>query len=81
MRLGLRFHVEGFYVHSRKIQTPGFERAKHRMAEAAILTISYLPRLRNSDIHVAEIPSAAHFLFYDNPVATYEAIGAFVHAA
>ena len=43
--------------------------------------LSYLPRLRNSDVHVAEIPSAAHFLFYDNPVATYEAIGAFVHAA
>jgi hypothetical protein len=29
---------------------------------------------------VVEIPSAAHFFFYDNPVATFEEIGAFVHA-
>ena len=43
--------------------------------------LSYLPRLRNSDVLVVEIPSAAHFLFYDNPVATFQAIGAFVHTA
>jgi pimeloyl-ACP methyl ester carboxylesterase len=41
--------------------------------------LSYLPRLCHSDVHVVEIPSAAHFLFYDNPVATFQAIGAFVH--
>jgi pimeloyl-ACP methyl ester carboxylesterase len=44
-------------------------------------TLSYLPRLRKSDVHVVEIPSAGHFLFYDNPVATFQEIGAFVHAA
>jgi pimeloyl-ACP methyl ester carboxylesterase len=43
--------------------------------------LSYLPRLRNSDVRVVEIPSAGHFLFYDNPVATFQAIGAFVNAA
>jgi len=42
--------------------------------------LSYLPRLRNSDVHVVEIPSAAHFLFYDNPVATFKEIGALIHA-
>jgi pimeloyl-ACP methyl ester carboxylesterase len=40
--------------------------------------LSYLPRLRNSDVQVVEIQSAAHFLFYDNPVAAYQTIGAFV---
>ena len=34
-----------------------------------------LPRL------VREIPSSAHFLFYDNPIDTFQAIGAFVQAA
>jgi pimeloyl-ACP methyl ester carboxylesterase len=43
-------------------------------------TLSYLPRLRNSAITVTEIPRSAHFLFYDNPVATFQAIGEFVHA-
>ncbi len=43
-------------------------------------TLSYLPRLRNSAITVPEIPRSAHFLFYDNPVATFQAIGEFVHA-
>jgi pimeloyl-ACP methyl ester carboxylesterase len=40
--------------------------------------LSYLPRLRDSDVQVVEIGSAAHFLFYDNPVAAYQTIGAFV---
>jgi pimeloyl-ACP methyl ester carboxylesterase len=40
--------------------------------------LSYLPRLRESDTKVCEIPQSAHFLFYDNPVATYEEIGKFV---
>jgi pimeloyl-ACP methyl ester carboxylesterase len=40
--------------------------------------LSYLPRLRASAVQVKEIPSAAHFLFYDNPAATFEAIGGFV---
>jgi len=43
-------------------------------------TLSYLPALRDSDIQVAEIASAGHFLFYDNPVATYQRIGEFVGA-
>lgn len=42
-------------------------------------TLSYLPRLRDSTVQVAEIPRAAHFLFYDNPAATFQAIGDFVH--
>jgi pimeloyl-ACP methyl ester carboxylesterase len=42
-------------------------------------TLSYLPRLRDSSVTVVEIPSAAHFLFYDNPVATFRAIGEFIH--
>jgi len=44
-------------------------------------TLSYLPRLRGSDVHVVEIPAAAHFFFYDNPVATFREMGAFVHSA
>jgi pimeloyl-ACP methyl ester carboxylesterase len=43
-------------------------------------TLSYLPRLRASSVQVTEIPSSAHFLFYDNPVDTFQAIGEFVHA-
>jgi hypothetical protein len=30
------------------------------------------------DVRVVEIRSAVHFMFYDNPLAAYEAIGAFV---
>jgi len=41
--------------------------------------LSYLPRLRASDVQVREIPSSAHFLFYDNPVETFQAVGEFVH--
>jgi pimeloyl-ACP methyl ester carboxylesterase len=41
-------------------------------------TLSYLPRLRESTVEVKEIPYSAHFLFYDNPVATFQAIGEFV---
>jgi len=43
-------------------------------------TLSYLPRLRASDVCVREIPSSAHFLFYDNPVETFQAVGEFVHS-
>ena len=42
--------------------------------------LPYLPRLRDSAVFVAEIPRSAHFLFYDNPVATFQAIGEFMHA-
>jgi hypothetical protein len=28
---------------------------------------------------VREIASSAHFLFYDNPVETFQAVGEFVH--
>ena len=41
--------------------------------------LSYLTRLRASDVRVKEIPSSAHFLFYDNPVETFRAVGEFVH--
>lgn len=41
--------------------------------------LSYLPKLRASEVRVQEIPSSAHFLFYDNPVETFRAIGEFVH--
>lgn len=42
--------------------------------------LSYLPRLRDSAVLVREIPASGHFVFYDNPLATFDAIGAFVHA-
>jgi pimeloyl-ACP methyl ester carboxylesterase len=41
--------------------------------------LSYLSRLRNSSVEVREIPDSAHFLFYDNPIATYEEIGSFIN--
>jgi hypothetical protein len=41
--------------------------------------LSYLPRLRASDVRVREIASSGHFLFYDNPVETFRAVGEFVH--
>ncbi len=41
--------------------------------------LSYLPRLRAGGVRVQEIPASAHFFFHDNPGATFEAIGAFVH--
>jgi pimeloyl-ACP methyl ester carboxylesterase len=43
--------------------------------------LSYLPRLCASGVRVQEIPSSAHFLFYDNPVETFRAVGEFVHMA
>ena len=43
--------------------------------------LSYLPRLGASGVRVQEIPSSAHFLFYDNPVETFRAVGEFVHVA
>lgn len=43
-------------------------------------SLSYLPRLRSSSVEVREISSSAHFLFYDNPVETFQAVGEFVHA-
>jgi pimeloyl-ACP methyl ester carboxylesterase len=41
-------------------------------------SLSYLPRLRASNVEVREIAASAHFLFYDNPEMTYEEIGKFV---
>lgn len=41
-------------------------------------TLSYLPQLRASDVEVCEIPKSAHFLFYDNPVVTFQEIARFV---
>src|SRR5262249_10838556 len=41
--------------------------------------LSYLLSLRASDVQVREIASSAHFLFYDNPVETFQAVGEFVH--
>ena len=40
--------------------------------------LSYLARLRASDVEVREIPESGHFLFYDNPIATYHEIGSFI---
>ena len=48
--------------------------------ESATKTLSYIPQLCNSNVRVVEIPSAGHFLFYDNPIAVYQAMGYFVHA-
>lgn len=42
-------------------------------------TLSYLPKLRESDVQVQEIPASAHFMFYDNPIATFQAVAEFVH--
>jgi pimeloyl-ACP methyl ester carboxylesterase len=41
-------------------------------------SLSYLSKLRESHVQVEEIPSSAHFLFYDNPIATFLAIGQFI---
>ena len=41
-------------------------------------TLSYLPRLRQSSVEVREVPKSAHFLFYDDPVTTFEEIAHFV---
>jgi pimeloyl-ACP methyl ester carboxylesterase len=41
--------------------------------------LSYLDRLRSSDVHVVEVADSAHFLFYDNPVETFRAVGEFVN--
>ena len=38
-----------------------------------------LPRLRASDVLVQQIASCDHFLFYDNPVETFQAVVEFVH--
>jgi pimeloyl-ACP methyl ester carboxylesterase len=42
-------------------------------------SLSYLERLRQSEVEVVEIPRSAHFLFYDNPVETFRTIADFVH--
>lgn len=41
--------------------------------------LSYLPRLRASEVRVQEISSSSHFLFCDNPVETFQAVGEFVY--
>ena len=41
--------------------------------------LSYLPRLRANNLQVHEVPSSGHFIFYDNPVDTFRAVGEFVH--
>jgi len=42
-------------------------------------SLTYLSRLGSSSVEVWEIPRSGHFLFYDNPVETFSAIGSFVH--
>jgi pimeloyl-ACP methyl ester carboxylesterase len=42
--------------------------------------LSYLARLRASDVRVEEISSSAHFVFYDNPIETFQQVGEFVHS-
>jgi pimeloyl-ACP methyl ester carboxylesterase len=42
-------------------------------------SLSYIPKLQASNVlEVCEIPQSAHFLFYDNPVQTFEEVGHFV---
>lgn len=40
--------------------------------------LSYLPRIRESDCAVTEIPASGHFPFHDNPPAFYRAIAGFL---
>src|SRR5262249_50752510 len=41
-------------------------------------TWAFLPRPRSTDVEVHEIARSAHFMFFDNPMVTYAAIGDFV---
>jgi pimeloyl-ACP methyl ester carboxylesterase len=41
-------------------------------------SLSYIPKLRVSNVEVCEIPQSAHFLFYDNPLETFIQIRRFV---
>ncbi|MCP3995828.1 MAG: alpha/beta hydrolase [bacterium] len=41
--------------------------------------LSYLPTLRGGSTAIAEIAGSGHFLFYDNPHATFATIGEFIH--
>jgi pimeloyl-ACP methyl ester carboxylesterase len=43
--------------------------------------LSYLPQLRAAGIAIAEVTNSAHFMFYDNPEMTFQAIGTFISAA
>lgn len=40
--------------------------------------LSYIPMLRGSKVEVYEVSARVHFLFYDNPVVTFQEIGKFV---
>ena len=40
--------------------------------------LSYLPKLRQTDVDVKEIAGSDHFLFYDNPLQLYSEIGNFL---
>jgi hypothetical protein len=31
-------------------------------------------------VQASEVPASAHFMFYDNPIATFQAVGEFVRA-
>ena len=42
-------------------------------------SLSYLSELNSSEVEVQEVPESGHFLFYDNPVATYRYISQFVN--
>ena len=42
--------------------------------------LSYLQKLRASDVRVEEIPSSGHFVFYDAPLDTFRTVGEFAHA-
>jgi hypothetical protein len=41
-------------------------------------SLSYIPKLRVSNVEVCEVPQSAHFLFYDNPVETFIQVRRFV---
>jgi pimeloyl-ACP methyl ester carboxylesterase len=41
-------------------------------------SLSYLPRLVNAGVELAEIPHSGHFVMYSNPVTMWERIGQFL---
>lgn len=41
-------------------------------------SLSYLPKLRKSNVAVQEISKSNHFVFYDNPQELYDTIGGFI---
>ncbi len=40
--------------------------------------LSYIPKLKENGIEIAEVHRSDHFLFYDNPIEFYKVIGSFI---